>query len=118
VLTKERTYFRKHARYSRHYYDMFMLSRSVIRESALKDIELLESVTAFKKRFYPRGWARYDLAVPGTMKLIPPDHVLKFMKNDYRDMQNMIFGEYPSFENIINGLSMLEGEINSIKASR
>lgn len=106
------------ARYSRHYYDMFMLSRSVIRESALKDIELLESVTAFKKRFYPRGWARYDLAVPGTMKLIPPDHVLKFMKNDYRDMQNMIFGEYPSFENIINGLSMLEGEINSIKASR
>ncbi|HNW83322.1 MAG TPA: nucleotidyl transferase AbiEii/AbiGii toxin family protein [bacterium] len=57
----------------------------------------------------------YDLAVPGTMKLIPSDHVLKFLKTDYREMRNMIFGEYPSFENIVQGLTMLEKEINSIK---
>jgi len=99
-------------RYSRHYYDLFMLSRSDIKNSALKDIELLKNVVEFKKKFYPRGWARYDLAVPGTMKLIPPDNVLKFLRTDYREMRNMIFGEYPSFENIIQGLTMLEKEIN------
>lgn len=101
-------------RYSRHYYDLFMLSRSAIKDSALKDIKLLESVVAFKKRFYPRGWARYDLAVPGTMRLVPTDHVLKFMKNDYRNMESMIFGEYPSFKDIVSGLSKLESEINSV----
>ncbi len=101
-------------RYSRHYYDMFMLSKSFVKESALKDVKLLESVVAFKNRFYPRGWARYDLAVPGTMKLIPPDHVLKFMERDYREMKNMIFGNYPSFDDIVNGLLTLEKEINTV----
>lgn len=103
-------------RYSRHYYDMFMLSGSRVRISALKEIKLLKDVVDFKKRFYPRGWAKYDLAKPGTMKLIPPDHVLKFLKTDYKSMKNMIFGEYPSFETIMERLAKLEMEINSLKS--
>lgn len=53
-------------RYSRHYYDLAKLADSEIKSSALADTDLLANVVEFKQRFYPRGWARYDLAKPGS----------------------------------------------------
>ena len=78
-------------RYSRHYYDMARMANSDIKNVALQNLDLLNSVVAFKEKFYPRKWARYDLAKPGTMKLIPPDYLLNFLKRDYREMQFMIY---------------------------
>ena len=40
-------------------------------------------------------------------------HVLKSLMADYRAMRNMIFGEYPDFDDIISDLQQLEDEINS-----
>lgn len=91
------------------------MSKSGIRETALGDLQLLENVVAFKKRFYPRGWANYDQAKPGTLKLIPPDRILKAMRKDYGAMQDMIFGRRPTFDEIVDGLAELEGEINALK---
>ena len=50
---------------------------SPVRASALADSNLLRDVVAFKQRFYPSAWARYDLAVPGGLKLLPatPSHL-------------------------------------------
>jgi hypothetical protein len=53
-------------RYSRHYYDLARLAQSPVKEAAFSDLSLLASVVASKEPFYPRGWARYDLAKPGT----------------------------------------------------
>ena len=72
---------------------------------------MLESVVEFKTKFYPRSWANYNLAKPGTFKLIPPQRILDFMREDYDEMQDMIFGRKPSFDEIIRGLSELEAEI-------
>ncbi len=58
-------------RYSRHYYDLTKMAQSPLKAQALADPGLLASVVKFKQRFYPRGWARYDLAKPGTLKLVP-----------------------------------------------
>lgn len=102
------------SRYSRHYYDVFRMAHSYIKERALTDLKLLNDVVAFKERFYPRSWAKYDLAKPGTLKLIPNEHVIKELKKDYDSMQNMIFGEYPSFNTIIKTIVELEIEINSL----
>ena len=98
--------------YSRHYYDVYRMARSDVRGSALADLELLRQVVAFKDKFYHRGWARYDLAKPGTMKLVPPEHVLRTVTRDYQKMQFMIFGERPTLPNIIEELRALEAEIN------
>ena len=100
------------SRYSCHYYDLFKLANTEIKDRALKDLNLLRSVVEFKKRFYPRGWARYELAYPGKMRLVPTDHVLVSVERDYGAMGNMIFGEKPSFEEILSGLVALEEEIN------
>lgn len=100
--------------YSRHYYDVCRMARSAVKQNALADLELLRSVTAFKDKFYHRGWARYDLAVPETMKLIPPEHVMKAVKRDYEDMRFMIFGERSSFDDMMETLRHLEEEINAL----
>lgn len=105
------------SRHSRHYYDLAMMAKSEVKVEALDDIALLEDVAEFKKKFYPCGWAKYDEARAGTLKLLPPEFRHKELKDDYRAMKNMIFGEYIAFEKIINILSELELEINSLTES-
>lgn len=100
-------------RVSRHYYDLARMAAQDIREAALGDLDLLQSVVQFKMRFYPQKWARYDLAKPGTLRLIPPDHVLAEIKRDYEAMQIMIYGEAPPLDDILGVLETLEDEINA-----
>ena len=102
------------SRYSRHYYDLARLAQTEFKDMALQDLELLEIVVAFKQKFYPRGWARYDLARPGTLKLVPTGQVLASVEQDYRAMGNMIFGEMPSFDEIMSNIGALELEINAL----
>lgn len=102
-------------RYSRHYYDIYCMCKSDIKERALKDPTLLENVAQFKMKFYPRGWARYDLAKFGTLRLMPAEHSLIRLRKDYEDMKSMIYGEYPSFDDILTVIADLEKEINQIK---
>lgn len=91
-----------------------MMSRDGrVKADALGDMDLLAAVVAFKQKFYPRGWARYELAKPGTLKLVPPERVLEAMRQDYAAMREMIFGGHPSWDEIVHGLRELETEINS-----
>ncbi len=101
-------------RYSRHYYDLAMMASAPVKDAALADLALLEDVVAFKERFYRRPWAHYELAKPGTFRLIPPAHVLSAIKKDYAQMRNMIFGRYPDFGEIVKTLRKLEVQINEL----
>jgi hypothetical protein len=103
-------------RYSRHYYDLAMMAKTDVKNKALADLEMLKAVVDFKKRFYARGWAHYDLAKPGTFKLIPEGQVLTILKKDYADMKQMIFGSYPAFDEVMTVLSDLESEINGMNS--
>ena len=99
-------------RYSRHYYDVALMATGRIKQDALADPELLAQVVLHKTTFYPAAWARYDLAVPGSLRILPPEHRVRVLRQDYREMAVMIFGEAPSFEHITKQLSNLEAEIN------
>lgn len=101
------------ARYSRHYYDVFKIGHTEIKNKAFQNLELLKEVISFKNRFYPRGWAKYDEAVPGTIKLFPAEHNMKILSKDYDDMKDMIYGEIPSWQEILDYIVALEQEINS-----
>jgi nucleotidyltransferase AbiEii toxin of type IV toxin-antitoxin system len=100
------------SRYSRHYYDMAKLANSSVKDSALADTDLLDNVVEFKKRFYPRGWAQYDLAKLGSFRLVPTGHVLDAVRDDYAEMENMIFGDVQTLNSILETLKSLEDEIN------
>lgn len=100
------------SRYSRHYYDLYKMMKSHVKDNALADNDLLERVVKFKDKFYRCPWARYDLAKRETMKLLPPDYNMAKLRADYDHMQNMLFGEKPAFDEILNTLAQLENEIN------
>lgn len=102
-------------RYSRHYYDLHCMNFSDVKLNAFSDLDLLERVATFKNRFYPANSARYDLATPGTMKLMPPDECLPMLEEDYTHMQNMIYGHMPSFSKIMDSIQSLENEINQLE---
>lgn len=103
------------SRYSRHYYDLYKMMNSSVKDSALADNDLLERVVKFKDKFYRCPWAKYDLANRGTMKLLPPDYNMFKLRADYEHMQNMLFGEKPTFDEIMNAMAKLEVEINERK---
>ena len=102
-------------RYSRHYYDLYRMMQTQVKDNALADNDLLTKVVDFKDKFYRCPWARYDLAKRGTMRLMPPDYNLDKLRDDYKHMQNMLFGNKPSFEEIMEGIAKLEADINMIK---
>jgi len=101
-------------RYSRHYYDLYCMYNSPVKDKAFSDLDLLDRVVKFKEKFYCCPWAKYENAKAGTTKLMPPDFNIKALEDDYKHMQNMIFGTKPSFDEIMATIKLLEAEINSL----
>ena len=100
-------------RFSRHYYDVYQMFCSGVLDVAKNDLALLADIVDFTRKFYPRSWAHFELCKPGTMLLMPSEHAMPVMKADYAAMRNMIYGDYPSFDEIIRIIKQLESEINS-----
>ncbi len=129
VTTAERTFWEKvtiahqiaHSgkdirdRNARHYYDIVMLSRAGVAEAALQDLPLLHSVAEFKERFYPSRSARYDLARPGTIRLLPDEAQLTELARDYRRMETMFYGSPPDWQVLVEELRELEQTVNSLE---
>jgi predicted nucleotidyltransferase component of viral defense system len=101
-------------RYSHHYYDLYQLGHSYVKNRAFTDLDLLKRVVAFKDRFYRTPWSQIDKATPGSFKLMLPEYRLPEIKQDYKAMQAMLFGERPSFDEITDYLAKLEKEINDL----
>ena len=99
-------------RYARHFYDLYKISNSEFKDKALSDKDLLKKVTEFKMKFYPRKWARYEDVLNGKLRLIPDEYRLKEIEEDYNAMAEMIYGDYPRFDDLITSLEKLEKEIN------
>ena len=88
------------------------MAKFPVKDRALADTDLLTRVVAFKDKFYRCPWARYDLAKRGTMRLMPPEYNIPKLIEDYDHMQNMIFGDKPAFDKILDSIYNLEKEIN------
>jgi len=99
-------------RMSRHYYDVYRMTKLGILDRALQNPDLLNQVVAFKAKFYPQKWAHYELAKLGTLRLVPPDHNLKPLQRDYAAMAGMIYGERPEFDELMDNLEIINQVIN------
>ena len=128
TLAAERTFWEKatllHAEYhrppdkpskerlSRHFYDLYCLSRQELGRQALERGELLDRVVQHKRLFFAQAWANYGTAKSGTFHLVPPVTRVDALRKDYDAMQTMIFGEFPKWDEIIRELTQLEKRIN------
>jgi len=102
----------KQARIFRHYYDMMMLERANITESALKDASLLEKVVKNKTVFFRSAWANYETAKIGSLCLSPADFFKNVLKQDCKKMAEMFFGEAPDFSKVMDNIKKIQEKIN------
>ena len=101
-------------RYARHLYDVYCMANSPIKEQAFARKELLEKDIVFKQKFYYAKSAHYETATLKDISLIPASYIMDDVKKDYAAMKNMIYGDYPEFEQIIECLKELETEIHRL----
>lgn len=99
-------------RMSRHYYDLAQLAGFGVKAKALANLDLLNEVALHKTRFFPAAWANYAQAQPPTLKLMPHDNLKRKLHTDYQAMNEMIFGDTPSFQDVLGVLETLESAIN------
>jgi len=100
---------------SRHYYDVGEMVGSSIYSKAIQNIDLLIKVAEHKTLFFKDSKARYDLAKPGSLRLMPLEEYLVQLNDDYRQMQEMFFEDPLPFESVLEKLKTAEEEINRIK---
>lgn len=103
-------------RMSRHYYDLAQLARSETRPQALSDLALLEAVALHKSVFFRAASANYETARPPTLRLAPAPALEAALRSDYAQMAEMLFDAPEPFDAILETISALEAEINSLEA--
>ncbi|MES2356061.1 MAG: nucleotidyl transferase AbiEii/AbiGii toxin family protein [Pseudomonadota bacterium] len=101
-------------RYARHYSDLACLLKHANATTFIADKALCQRVVNWKSRVFSRGWARYDLAQHGSFKLVPPDHRLAALANDYAIMRPMFLSDPPPFSHVIKQLADAEKTINAL----
>lgn len=99
-------------RFSRHYADTAMLANHAEAIKAINQHDLRNQVVLWKSQFFGSSWANYDLAKPGTFRLVPKAERLPALRRDYRLMRDMYLTEPVSIDDILNTLSNLEHPIN------
>lgn len=100
-------------RFSRHYADTAALARHPTASTAIDDHALRERVVAWKGQFFGSGWAKYELAKPGTFRLVPPAERVAPLRRDYDAMREMYLSEPPGFDDVLAALAALEQRINT-----
>jgi hypothetical protein len=73
---------------------------------------LRKRVVEWKARFFGSAWANYDLAKPGTFRLLPRDARLPALRRDYEAMRDMYLSEPPTFDVVLAKLAELGRRIN------
>ena len=99
-------------RLSRHYYDTYQLIHKGIAEKALKDISLLHDVIRHKSKYFKSSWATYETAAPPTLSIYPNDILKQKLKEDYKQMEGMLFGNPPSFDEVLESLKKFQNDLN------
>ena len=100
-------------RFSRHYADMASLTRHPETRTTVNRDDIRERVVAWKNRFFPRSWARYDLAEPRTFRLVPPADRIAELQTDYAAMRDMYMMNPLAFDDVLRILAELEVTINT-----
>jgi hypothetical protein len=103
-------------RMSRHYYDLFHLGRQDFSSNTMNNESFINEVIEHRK-FYSR-LKRFDYTTlnPGSISIVPDNEILQALKSDYEVMRSeMIYGNPPTFEEIMQAAKQLEDEFNGKK---
>ena len=105
-------------RFARHYSDFAALwQQDQARMAGLARLDLLADVALHKSRYFSSGWAHYDTATPGTLKLAPPQFRWAAIGDDYAKMRPMFITEPPLFADLMRQLAHAGRSLNALKCA-
>jgi hypothetical protein len=99
-------------RFSRHYADTAALALHSGAALAIERHDLRDRVVEWKGQFFGSSWANYELAKPGTFKLVPPPERQAALRRDYQAMRDMYLSTPADFDAVLATLAELERRIN------
>ena len=103
-------------RLSRHLYDVYKMSKNEIVFKAFTNKELYETIVKHRFNFTHLGGVDYNLHQPQSINIIPNQELMTAWAADYKTMQEqMIHGESPNFDKLIEALQALNNWIHSKK---
>ncbi len=103
-------------RLSRHLYDVYQLSKNQFALDAINDKVLYETIVNHRYHFTKVGGVDYNLHQPQSINPIPNADFIEAWRADYKIMQQqMIYGDSPSFDEIIDTLTEFKNTINDLK---
>lgn len=100
-------------RYARHYFDTVKLLGHPQAGAFLADRAQCERVVEWKSRVFARAWARYDLARPGSFRLVPGESRRAALAQDYAQMRPMFLSEPLPFAELMQSLTQAEHALNA-----
>ncbi len=102
-------------RMSRHYYDLYQLSKQDFTQSILTDDAFINDIIDHRINYSRLKRFDYNTLKRGSLNLIPNSDILEALRKDYEIMRaEMIYGEPPSFEEIIIKVQGLQEVINNV----
>jgi hypothetical protein len=87
-------------------------------KAATKDSALGVDCVAHARIFFNRPDFYLASAQPPTFALSPDGAMVADLRQDYRAMSVMIFGELTEFDPVIEAIAALEAELNAQEAQR
>ena len=104
-------------RMSRHIYDLAMMmdSEKQIAERAIHNEALYRAVLEHRRKFIGLKGFNYDELYPDTLCIVPNEDIARLWQDDYKFMcEHMIYGQAPSFEELMNKLRILNDKIRQL----
>ncbi len=100
-------------RVSRHYYDLHCMLASEIGNRAIADDALGRDCISHAKTFFNRPAFNLNDAEPGSFTLIPSEPMIERLRADYGNTEAMIFGQAPTFDEILSSIDKIEATLNA-----
>jgi hypothetical protein len=104
-------------RMSRHWSDVAVMSGAERFANDKLSVALLETVIRFKQIYFAANWAKYENAVPGTIRIAPNEQLRKVLRDDYAQMKEMLPVDALTFDQILEKLDALESRLNLLVAA-
>ena len=97
-------------RQSRHFYDLFRIMDTEEGLAALNDPALYTTLLEHRKNYIRQSGVNYETLRYETISFIPSIEWLPDFERDYKMMQQeMIYGDSPDFDVMMNSLKLLNG---------
>lgn len=101
-------------RKSRHLYDLYVMMNKDFAREAVKDDDLWESIRHHREIYTSVRDVDYSPDVRRRLRLIPGEDILNIWRDDYDAMSELIYGNRPSFEELLEGLSELQRRFREV----